>query len=1204
VEGLYRGEVKAVRTGLAGLARDEEFAQTLRRWIERGKLGKVLEVWSQGLDVDWRSLYADGPRPRRIALPSYPFARKRYWAPDSIEVRIPSVEPRADASPQYELLVRDWSPAPRSMVDAIPHRGALLILATPATAALTAAVRSRLAPAQVLVVQHRATPPDGFDFYDASAASAAYAMVQQHLATPLHAVIDLCAYDASYEDSLLLEAGKLHLLQLLVDQARTAGLTFIQLTHNLSDCPGGMPTLQGARMLGVYRSLPAEYRQLRTLRIDSDESLDQPERIADLLLAEMAVVTTADTTAEIAYRSAVRMVPGLRSLPTPPAAPITYVHEDAVVITGGTGGLGAAVAEHAVAHGARRLVLFGRETLPPRDQWEEAAREARGTQRAKLERLLALVARGVDVQYHATLLEDADGVRRVIAGARATARIRAVFHCAGSLGNAPAFIRKQPADMQQVASPKLAGLRNLHDALRDDPPEHLVVFSSVAAVAPALAAGQIDYALANAYADCYVERERASGCSYLRALQWPQWSETGMAAGQAASAHYRASGLATLTTREGLALLDCALEHGVGVAVPCIRTSEAGHPSRLLQLPSIPRAAILPDSQQTLPRNEAFDLESAMYRWLRAALTVELGLADHDLEDDKRFEAYGVDSILIAQLMGTLQRGFSQPLDPAMMFEHATLRALTRHLAARDDVHHAVLAPVDPPTRIPLPPAQPTMPAAPVPEQAVSTEPQLRSTMTPDGYQQIAVVGIACRMPGAPDQNAFWTLLAEGRSAIEPLPAGRWEQAGESNAYGGWLDDVDAFDARYFRIKDEDAAIMDPQARILLEQGLAALHDAGYDAAAVGGHRVGVYVGGRAHASAASFDRILQAPNPILGLGQNYLATNLSRFFNLAGPSLVLDTACSSALVCLSTASEALRAGTIDMAMVGSVSLLMDPRAHQLFEARNILNRDGEFHVFDRNASGEVLGEGAGMVVLKRLDDARRDGDRIYAVVRAVSVNNDGQTLGPGSPNLHAQRRVITDALELAGVRPGDVGYIEANGGGSMIVDSIEIKALAAAYALGDLTQGECVIGSVKPNVGHLLLSSGLAGFVCCVLSVANAARPPFLSAREPFEHFDFAGSRVRFVRRLEQWTVPPGKTRIAAQNSFADGGTNAHVIIEQAPADYIPTRTPLPLPPLQWKRWPMPWADSINVAASQSRHSGAKPAVVNIWGEFREATV
>jgi acyl transferase domain-containing protein len=240
-----------------------------------------------------------------------------------------------------------------------------------------------------------------------------------------------------------------------------------------------------------------------------------------------------------------------------------------------------------------------------------------------------------------------------------------------------------------------------------------------------------------------------------------------------------------------------------------------------------------------------------------------------------------------------------------------------------------------------------------------------------------------------------------------------------------------------------------------------------------------------------------------------------------------------------------------------------------MFAARNILSKNGEFHIFEEQPGGEVLGEGAGVVILKRLDDAIRDGNRIYGVIKAIAVNNDGRTIGPGSPNINTQKQVIKEALALSGKIMEEIGYIEVNGGGSPVVDAVEIKSLAETYRLSDQNLGPCFLGSIKPNIGHLLLTSGMAELIRCVLSVYHKQIPPFLSAWEPFPYYDFGNSRIRFNRETIDWEVPTSRKRVAALNSFPDGGTNCHVIIEEFMPDLLsdqPLFTPKELPAMNRK--------------------------------------
>ncbi|MGL4202313.1 MAG: beta-ketoacyl synthase N-terminal-like domain-containing protein, partial [Enterobacter roggenkampii] len=295
----------------------------------------------------------------------------------------------------------------------------------------------------------------------------------------------------------------------------------------------------------------------------------------------------------------------------------------------------------------------------------------------------------------------------------------------------------------------------------------------------------------------------------------------------------------------------------------------------------------------------------------------------------------------------------------------------------------------------------------------------------------------------------------------------------------------------------------------------------------------------------------------------------------------------------MSLAVDALRGGRIDLALAGSVSLLLNDGAHELFASRQLLSQDGRFHIYDRQANGEVLGEGGGVVVLKRRQDAIRDGDRIYCVIKGIAVNNDGRTLGPGSPGLETQKQVMREALAQSGKTVSDIDYIEVNGGGTPVADAVEIKALAEVYCLDKTRLPGCHLGCVKPNIGHLLLSSGLAAFIRCALSLYYQQIPPFLSAHNPCGYYDFSQSRVLFNRTAIDWRDSPDKRRTAALNSFPDGGTNVHVITEAflPGPHYCRRRFPLSDPPTTPRIFPL----------FHAPQAAAPP--VGAWGDIVEAT-
>jgi polyketide synthase PksN len=408
---------------------------------------------------------------------------------------------------------------------------------------------------------------------------------------------------------------------------------------------------------------------------------------------------------------------------------------------------------------------------------------------------------------------------------------------------------------------------------------------------------------------------------------------------------------------------------------------------------------------------------------------------------------------------------------------------------------------------------------------------------------------MACRFPGAKDLDAYWNLLKEGRSAIQAVPRERWNSDNSYN--GGLIDDPYSFDPKFFFLHEDDARAMDPQALLILEESLKLFCHAGYTPDEIKGRS--------RHLPAA--DQLRLSRNPILTIGQNYLSSNISQFFDLRGPSIVVDTACSSALVAMNMAIQALQNRETEAAVVGGVSLLNSEETHRLFEQRGLLSKSKDFHMLDKRAGGIILGEGAGLVLLKTVEQALTDGDHIYAIIKSIAINNDGRTAGPAAPNIEAQREIMQTALAKCNKRPEEISYIEVNGSGSELTDLIEMKAISTVYRSSGSTP--CQLGSVKPNIGHPLCAEGIASFIKVVKMLHNKQLVPFLSGQQPMKFFDMEASPFKFSRMLTRWPATPA---VAAINCFADGGTNAHVIVEAWQSDdgeENTGRTPIPAPAL-----------------------------------------
>src|SRR5215217_73401 len=425
-----------------------------------------------------------------------------------------------------------------------------------------------------------------------------------------------------------------------------------------------------------------------------------------------------------------------------------------------------------------------------------------------------------------------------------------------------------------------------------------------------------------------------------------------------------------------------------------------------------------------------------------------------------------------------------------------------------------------------------------------------------------AIVGYAVRFPGAADADEFWDNLRSGRDAISEVPEDRWDVEeffdADPDAVGkmvarraGFIEDVGGFDAPFFGVSAREAMFMDPQHRLLLETSWRAVEHSGTAPSALAETRTGVFMGLSTHDYLGMLSDNLthDAIEAYLGTGTSPAAGvgRISYRLGLQGPAVAVDTACSSSLVAVHQACQALRFSECDVALAGGVNVLLSPATMINFSRARMLAPDGRCKTFDAAADGYVRGEGCGVVVVKRLDDAIRDGDRIRAVIRGTAVNQDGASGGLTVPNGSAQQRVIAEALDRAGIAAADVDYLEAHGTGTSLGDPIEVQAAGAVLGAGRDPGRPLLIGSVKTNIGHLEAASGIAGLIKVILSLEHGVLPKHLNFRDPSPHIPWDRLPIRVVDDSVPWSRN-GHPRLAGISSFGFSGTNAHVLVEEAP--------------------------------------------------------
>ena len=437
----------------------------------------------------------------------------------------------------------------------------------------------------------------------------------------------------------------------------------------------------------------------------------------------------------------------------------------------------------------------------------------------------------------------------------------------------------------------------------------------------------------------------------------------------------------------------------------------------------------------------------------------------------------------------------------------------------------------------------------------------------------VAIIGISCRFPnGANGTDKYWSLLREGRDAITEVPETRWDHGRireidpddstwQSTRFGGFLDQIDRFDAQFFRIAPIEANDTDPQQRILLETAWEALENAGINPQGLKHSQTGIFVGISSHdyeiLQLRQKDEAALGPYFATGNSASVGAGRLSYFFGFQGPAISVDTACSSSLVSVHLACRSLLQGECDLALAGGVNLILTPEISITYAKAGMLSRDGRCKTFDQSADGYVRSEGCGLIVLKRLDRAVYDNDNVLAVIRGSSVNQDGPSNGLTAPNGFSQEAVIRSALEAAGVSPGEVSYVETHGTGTSLGDPVEVKALDAVYGPGRPRDRPLVIGSVKTNIGHAEAASGIAGLIKVVLSLLNNFIPPHLHFKQlnPLISLDAIPAVIPSAGL--EWENASEKPRLAAVSSFGSSGTNCHLIVEEAPVSLRASTVP-----------------------------------------------
>ena len=906
-----------------------------------------------------------------------------------------------------------------------------------------------------------------------------------------------------------------------------------------------------ATLWGIGKVIFIEHPDLRCTLID----LDPMKNACKMGYTLFNELWNLDRENQVVYRHDKRYVARLvkeNNIQNQPSTEMLKISsEGSYLITGGLGGLGLKFAEWLALQGAKHIILAGRR---PPDEASEGY-------------IKALLAKGAQIETIQLDVADKVAVTAVINQfGRKWPELKGVLHAAGVVDDA-ALMNQNWNKFSRVFGPKVYGGWNLHHATQHLSLDYFILFSSIAGLLGS--SGQSNHAAADAFLDALAHYRHAKGLAGL-SINWGAWSEIGDAADKPHNIHLEPRGIGYIDPLTGLRAFHEILMQAnrivqIGVTpidwkkyFECTDKSQAWY-SEIIQ--SLDTSYISPEKSanliEILQESPAERKKEVILDFVRSLISRIIKMPPGNIVDKKGFFEMGMDSLMAVEVKNALKNhlGKSFVIPATLVFDYPSVNKLADYLEqilVKKDLSKEPSPNMQKKNRLEEPL---------IALEKINDAPQmLRESVR----EPIAVIGMGCRFPGGSNNpQAYWDLLEKGRSGITLIPNTRWDNARYYDPdpevpgkiyinQAGLIDQIDLFDSSFFGISPKEVLSMDPQHRILLEVALEALMHACQTLDKLANSKTGVFVGTSSH---DYFSEIIK--NGDLNEIDAYLSTGnssssaagrLSYFFDFKGPAMAIDTACSSSLVALHLACQSLRTSECQMALACGINLILSPEVMINMCKAKMLSPEGKCKTFDERADGFVRGEGCGVIVLKKISDAKRDGDRILALVHGSAVNEDGSTAGFTVPNGWAQQEVMRQALINSGIRAEEVGYVEAHGTGTSLGDPIELRYLSKVYNENRIPSNHLIVGSVKTNIGHLESASGIAGIIKLVLALQHQLIPAHLNFTKLNPHIGLEASHIVIPTENLLWKVTPGNRRIAAISSFGFNGTNAHAILEEAP--------------------------------------------------------
>jgi acyl transferase domain-containing protein/acyl carrier protein/methylmalonyl-CoA mutase cobalamin-binding subunit len=905
---------------------------------------------------------------------------------------------------------------------------------------------------------------------------------------------------------------------------QTIALKLIVLTHHaLAELVVDKLNLIDSPLVGFCKTLVLELPQFKTILIDLDKSAHVFTQVAD----EINYNHGMHYEHVVAYREGKRWVTRLKKI-TLLDKPYSFQGEGRYLITGGCGGLGLVTAQALLSAGAKELILTSR--TPDKPEIKEAIKKIRAAHSGKIIRVLSL-----DVTHQ-------EQVRQMISKLNADGLLKGIIHAAGTAIKAP-LLEHEEQDVDSMFSAKVKGGWILHELTKDLDLEFFVVYSSIAS---AFGSNKESvYSATNSFLDALIAERQRLGLVGL-AVQWGPWGEVGMAQKRSQIQKIKH---ALITNEQGQTFIKVLLSGQFNqialISSEYLRFMLDFVPETQPEFYKNLSETLFPPKEQS-PKSSENTLSSWLSEYkslniearFEACKELVYGICKNilelsDLDEEAGFFELGFDSLMMTEMATQLKNN----LDPVLKvtvnigFDYPTINKLAHHIKLELD-------------------------------NKLNNNSLVQTIEKKQEVEDIAIIGMSCVFPNAPDIAAFEDMLEKGLSGMKDIPLERWDNSkyydSNPDAPGksyvkqlGLIEHIQCFDANFFGISPREAKLLDPQQRLFLECSYKALENANYPPYLLKGSLTGVFAGTGVNEYYLQLEKSGFSGEELgmylmTGNLQNLISGRVSYVFDFKGPSISVDTACSSSLVAIHYACDSLKNHEIDYALAGGVNVLLDPKSNVTLCRAKALSPESLCKTFDEGADGYARSEGCGVVFLKRLSDAIRDKDTILAVIKASAVNNDGKSAGLTVPNGKSQEEVMLSALNLTNLRNTDISYIEAHGTGTPLGDPIEIRAINQVYGAPRNQENPLYVGAVKTNIGHLESASGISSVIKTVLSLQNKKIYKHLNFYQLNPNIQLGNTRIAL--ETTDWKTG-GKLKCAGVNSFGFSGTNAHLILQEFPA-------------------------------------------------------